>query len=208
MRKLYTSAAMFVLALVACSCAKMSGTLTKSDSPRSRSSAHGDYMYGSASTPAASTTNGAAKSDTAVVRQTENIGASSNAGTQEGYRRDYSRTTDPNTPTTYKPVIAGNTPDENQRLIQQYAEMDKLADVVLYEIDIVERRWDRLLNQYKGANQNDRNAISQDLDKLNADQLTLYKAYTKIYKNGKSDWPKVKSEVDATLLNLRGVDKK
>ena len=178
----------------------MSGTLSKSDGGRSsgttNTARHGDYLSERDSINQRTTTSGGYASRSSV----------SETRSSDTYRKDYGRLTDAKTENT-APVISGNM-DYNQKLVALYTEMDKLADVVLYELDISDRRWNMLLERYKASNAGDRERISADLDKLNADQLTLYKAYTNIYKNGKSDWPRVKSEVDATLINIRGFDKK
>ncbi|TDE18200.1 hypothetical protein [Dyadobacter psychrotolerans] len=181
----------------------MSGTLSKSDNGRSTAttttSKHGDYLSSGSTTDSSYRRPVSKSSYTPVISATETRNS-------ETYRKDYGRLADTKTENSV-PVISGNV-DYNQKLIALYTEMDKMADVVLYELDITERRWNMLLEKYKTSNANDRDMISRDLDKLTADQLTLYKAYTNIYKNGKSDWPRVKSEVESTLMNLRGFDKK
>jgi hypothetical protein len=91
------------------------------------------------------------------------------------------------------------------RVAQQYEEMDRLAEVVLYELKIVERRYDKLIAQYKTASNADRNRISAELDRLSADQIKLYRMYVKVYKEGKSNWIKTKSDVEDGLYLLRGI---
>ncbi|MCE7039638.1 hypothetical protein [Dyadobacter sp. CY312] len=179
----------------------MSSTLSKSDSRTSTVSdtKHGDYLNQSTKVDTVS----ARKAYVPATNRTEETYKSNDT-----YKKDYGRLTDtkPDNATGGN-VVAGN-PDVNQKLVNLYSEMDKLGDVVLYEIDITERRYSRLLDQFKTANANDRDLIAKDLDKLSADQLLLYKTYTQIYKNGKADWPRVKADVEATLMNLRGVDRK
>ena len=127
----------------------------------------------------------------------------------DSYKKDYGRVTNALTETSTA-VSASNytTADFNDRLVKQYAEMDRLADLVLYELGIVERRWDVLLGKFKTASVSEREKISADLDQLNADQLKLYKAHVKIYKDGKTDWPQTKKDVEATLLAVRGIGEK
>lgn len=180
----------------------MSSTLSKTGSgPVSRDTKHGDYLSSSA-----------VKTDTIATKAvvvapppppTENA---DNIPASEGYRRDYGRLTD--SKPEGQPVSMATGPDANQKIVNQYVEMDKLGELVLYEIDVVERRYTKMLTQFKTANSTEKETISRELDKLNADQLLLYKTYTTIYKNGKTDWEKVKSNVQTVLLNLRGVDQK
>jgi hypothetical protein len=175
----------------------MSGSLSKSDGAKPvRYAKHGDYLA-SDSLPSK------------VAGHSGSMG-SVPAGRNESdvYRTDYSRLADGKPGVSGADAVSYGNTDYNQRLVNQYIEMDKLADVILYELDITDRRWTSLLEQYKAANSGDRQLISRDLDKLQADQLTLYKLYTKIYKNGKSDWDKVKEEVDTALITLRGFNKK
>jgi len=101
-----------------------------------------------------------------------------------------------------------NSGDFNQNLIVQYSEMDKLADRVLYELEINEKQKEGLLDRFKSASSNDRENISQELNKLDANQLTLYKTYVRVYKDGKSNWPEVRKGVEDTLLSLRGIGNK
>ncbi len=200
MKRIFTLSFVVTCALFAVGCAgvkNMSGTLSKTDG-RSYSSdkKHGDYLNTSVSVDSA-------RVSQAPIRVPERENAST-----EVYRRDYSRLTD----TQNEPQPAGVTntggADFNQKLVNQYIEMDKLGELVLYELDVVEKRYNRLLEQYKTANNNDRMAISKELDRLSADQLQLYKSYTTIYKYGKSDWSKVKGDVETTLMDLRGIDRK
>ena len=173
----------------------MSGSLSKSDGARpAKYARHGDYLdTDSINTQAAYS---AGRVNAATPAQSNS------------YRKDYSQLSEMKTENQTTGTISSGTSDYNQKLVNQYIEMDKLADVILYELDITDRRWTVLLEQYKKAGNNDRQLISRDLDKLQAEQLMLYKLYTKVYKNGKSDWPGVKEEVDAALITLRGFDKK
>ena len=117
------------------------------------------------------------------------------------YRKDYDRVVDGNGSSVTTPV-SGNA-DYNQRLLNQYADMDKLAEVVLYELDNLENRYNNLLNEYKNAKSSSRQAMAMELDKISDDRLMLYKAYTNIYRNGKTDWANVKRDVDNTLREYR-----
>ncbi|MET7257010.1 hypothetical protein [Dyadobacter fermentans] len=119
------------------------------------------------------------------------------------YRKDYDRVADngSNAGTITSPA-SGNA-DYNQRLLNQYADMDKLAEVVLYELDNLENRYNNLLNEYKNAKSSSRQVMAMELDKISDDRLALYKAYTNIYRNGKSDWANVKRDVDNTLREYR-----
>lgn len=116
------------------------------------------------------------------------------------YRKDYDRAADINggNGTT----ISGNA-DYNRQLLNQYAEMDKLGEVVLYELDILETRYNNLLAEYRTAKPSQRQVMSMDLDKISDDRLVLYKAYTNIYRNGKSDWGTVRKDVENTLRTVR-----
>lgn len=119
------------------------------------------------------------------------------------YRKDYDRVADNGSNAgTVTPPASGNA-DYNQRLLNQYADMDKLAEVVLYELDNLENRYNNLLNEYKNAKSSSRQVMAMELDKISDDRLALYKAYTNIYRNGKSDWANVKRDVDNTLREYR-----
>jgi hypothetical protein len=118
------------------------------------------------------------------------------------YRKDYDKVADGNAAGSVTTSASGNA-DYNQRLLNQYAEMDKLAEVVLYELDNLENRYNNLLNEYKNAKSSSRQAMAMELDKISDDRLVLYKAYTSIYRNGKSDWANVRRDVDNTLREYR-----
>jgi len=211
MSKKYTLPYLFGFALLISSCTgvkNMSGTLSKSDGSKTStdySARHNDYLREANGVRVDSATGKSLYKP--VMGNSE---TNSGSGTPDVYRKDYARITDSkidNSRATGN--LSGNSVhDYNQKVINQYAEMDRLGDVILYELDIIDRRYSSLLEQYKTSNNQDRESISRELDALNADQLVLYKSYTKIYKNGKTDWPQVKSQVETTLLNLRGVDKK
>jgi hypothetical protein len=180
-----------LLAVFTWSCAgmkNMSSTLSKSDTPEATVSAdtrHNNYLS------RADTTSTSTIADGGDVRKPDGE-----------YKKDYARLTG----TSDKPQPSQHEVGaQTSQLARMYEDMDKLADVVLYEIDITERRYNKLLSDFKTASASDRDAISSELDKLSANQTTLYKSYVSIYKQGKTDWPKVKAEVDSTLLRLRGV---
>ncbi|HEV7382127.1 MAG TPA: hypothetical protein VGN64_20165 [Dyadobacter sp.] len=184
---------LLLIVLSAWSCTgmkNMSSTLNKSD--------------GSAPVAAADTRHGNYLPQTGTAQETA---VKSDPQKADGsYRKDYSTIAD--APTAKSSSARVETSDQYDRLTKLYEEMDKLGDVVLYEIDIAERRYNNLLADYKNANAENRQQISRELDKLNADQMTLYKSYASIYKRGKTDWPNVRAEVDATLLKLRGLTNK
>jgi hypothetical protein len=92
--------------------------------------------------------------------------------------------------------------------VSQYEEMDKVGELVLYELDILDGRWNVLMGEYRTSNQSGKEVISAELDKISDDRLVLYKAYTNIYKNGKTNWPAVKREVENTLRSIRKVTDK
>jgi hypothetical protein len=122
--------------------------------------------------------------------------------TDPTYRKDYDRVVDGNNTSGATMPVSGNA-DYNQRLLSQYTEMDKLAEVVLYELDNLENRYNTLLNEYKTAKQSQRQVMSVELDKISDNRLVLYKAYTDVYRNGKADWANVKTRVDNTLREVR-----
>jgi hypothetical protein len=119
------------------------------------------------------------------------------------YRKDYDRVVDGNGSVANVATPASGNADYNQRLLNQYADMDKLAEVVLYELDNLENRYNNLLNEYKNAKSSSRQVMAMELDKISDDRLMLYKAYANIYRNGKSDWANVKRDVDNTLREYR-----
>jgi len=119
------------------------------------------------------------------------------------YRKDYDRVVDGSSSSAGATTPVGGNADYNQRLLNQYADMDKLAEVVLYELDNLENRYNNLLNEYKNAKSSSRQVMAMELDKISDDRLMLYKAYTNIYRNGKSDWANVKRDVDNTLREYR-----
>ena len=183
----------------------VSGTLSKSDGRSSTDySRHGDYLS-SGSTRADSIRN-----QSVYQSQSGNnyAGVASNPRNADVYRKDYSRLADNNSVRSERSNIPVSVQESNQKMVTQYAEMDRLADVILYELDIIDRRWNVLLEQFRTAGNQDRDAISRELDKLNADQLSLYKSYTRIYKDGKTDWPRVKNDVETSLMNFRGLNKR
>ena len=186
----------------------MSGTLSKSDGGSSRtnsdySSRHPDYLKDGTRIDSVS----GKPLYKPVMAGSE---AASGSKKSETYRKDYSRLTDSKVEnsSSVNSSSANLGQEYNQKMLAQYADMDKLGDVVIYEIDIMDRRYALLLDQFKTADNQDRDVISRELDDLNANQIKLYKSYIKIYRDGKTDWPKVKSEVETTLLSLRGIDKK
>jgi hypothetical protein len=218
MKTILVSAGIAFIFLAQFSCKgvkNVSGTLTKSGTSRRdySKSGHSDYTK-------IPTTNTASKDSVSPVTQTAVVQTSPAKNTsapqtlraaqpaEDGvYKRDYSRTL--NSTTESVPNFSGgqngSNADLNEKIVKQYAEMDRLADLVLYELGITERRWNLLIGKFKTAPPGEREAISADLDRLSNDQLKLYKAHVKIYKEGKTDWINVKKDVEATLLAVRGV---
>lgn len=178
MKKLYIGAAMVAWVAVGSSC---SATLQRRYDQR-----HGT----SSATPASDRSTRTGESD---------------RDTQSGdvaYRKDYDRVADGNAGGNTAPVAHGNA-DYNQRTLNQYAEMDKLGEIVLYELDILDNRYNNLLSEYRNAKPSARQVMSMDLDKISDDRLILYKAYVNIYRNGKADWVTVKKDVENTLRSVR-----
>ncbi len=215
MKKTWVLTGLIFLFLMQFSCKgvkNVSGTLTKSGSGSRRDyskTQNGDYTKAQAGVVVS-------QRDTAVLTSpksttqpaavvTEPVAGSSG----ETYRKDYGRVVGGSINGSLPVTSMGSSnADVNERLVKQYADMDRLADLVLYELNIVERRWDLLLGKFKMASLAEREKISANLDLLNADQLKLYKAHVKIYKEGKSDWDRTKKEVESTLLSVRGISEK
>lgn len=181
------------------SCANLKSSLSKSDSSDSRDySRQTPYAGSSVRTDSigsgrASTSYNAGRSDANSIRneRKDNVTLDNNA------ERRFSENS----------ATRGNNQSDQNQLIQ-YSEMDKLADLILYELDITEKRKDSLLDRFKNSSSGERENITQELNKLDANQLTLYKAYVQVYKDGKSDWPAVRKNVENTLLTIRGIGNK
>ncbi|MEO6284175.1 MAG: hypothetical protein ABIN80_01645 [Dyadobacter sp.] len=124
---------------------------------------------------------------------------------QSTYKKDYGKIADDNSGSTGN--VSDNA-DYNYKLLSQYAEMDKLGEVVLYELDILESRWNVLLEEYKTSKNSGKQVISNELDRVSDDRIVLYKAYTNIYRNGKTNWTVVKRDVESTLRSVRRVGEK
>lgn len=172
-KKLYTLSSFFILAALIFSCSE---TLQRRH----------DRIHGTSSTDRSSRT-------PADDRDSE-------TGT---YRKDYDRVVDGGSQAGSQGLPASGNADYNHRLLSQYTEMDKLGEVVLYELDNLANRYNNLLNEYKNAKSSSRQVMAMELDKISDDRLMLYKAYTNIYRNGKSDWANVKRDVDNTLREYR-----
>ena len=191
----------------------VSGTLTKSGSTHRNYTKDGRTDY--TKIPVESTQ---VKKDTVYPTQSAIVPAAAKSplaqstaqqATGDNYKKDYGRVSGAPTETSINASGANSTnADVNDKLVKQYAEMERLADLVLYELGIVERRWDQLLGKFKTASVSEREKISADLDPLSADQLKLYKAHVKIYKDGKADWQQTKKDVEATLFSVRGITEK
>ncbi|NIJ53059.1 hypothetical protein [Dyadobacter arcticus] len=132
----------------------------------------------------------------------ERIRTSPTSTGKDAYKRDYDKMMEEDVKSNYAKT------DYNQKLVIQYEEMDKMGELVLYELDILESRWTVLVGEYKTSSQSGKEVISEELDKVTEDRLTLYKAYTNIYKNGKTNWLVVKREVENTLRSVRKIGDK
>ncbi|WP_149244609.1 hypothetical protein [Dyadobacter sp. 32] len=223
MKMKFTLASLILFSLMQVGCKgvkNVSGTLSKSDSgkqhPDYNRDGHVDYTkVGSSTAPV--------RTDTAFAtgrREDQQRAVDSGARQKErdadrntgngSYKKDYGRMATggaevlPNS----TGVVSFSNAEVNEKLIRQYAEMDRLADLVVYELGILDKRWDILLSKYKTASSTEREKLSADLDQLNADQIQLYKAHVRIYKDGKTDWATTKRDVEATLLNVRGLGNK
>ena len=123
----------------------------------------------------------------------------------ETYRKDYDKVSDGTSTGSYAISASPGSADYNQQMIGLYQEMDKLGEVVVYELDILESRRNVLLNEYKSAKSSQKQVIGDQLDRISDDQMALYKAYTNIYRNGKSNWTTVKRDVEQVLRSVRRV---
>lgn len=177
-------------ALLNFSCANVKSSLSRSDSSGSRNySGQTDYSKTSQQ-----------KDSVAAVRSAGDVGRTEKKSYATPVSNTDSRTAN----------VSGQEgkAESNQHLVDQYAEMDKLGELVLYELDITERRKDSLLDRFKNASSSERENITQELNKLDGNQLTLYKAYVKVYKEGKTDWIATRKQVEDTLFNIRGIGNK
>lgn len=183
MQRIYTFIVLILAAVLNFSCANLKSSLSKSDSSASR-----DYS--------SRTTYASYPRDSATVAKTS---------TSYDTRKTDERNLNAEIKNESREI---GTPAMDQNLLTQYSEMDKVADRILYELEINERQKVSLLDRFKSASSNERENISQELNKLDANQLTLYKAYVHVYKDGKSNWPAVRKSVEDTLLGLRGIGNK
>lgn len=196
MRRISILSLTFIAALLNFSCANLKSSLSKSDS-----SDYKKQPYSSTSVQRDTTT---------VIKSATSYTTGPAAQSEVKYKKDYLKAAGETEmrPGTESRVINNSTAEANQQLLSQYAEMDKLGDLVLYELDIVERRHDVLLEKFRSASAAERETLTNELSTLDANQIALYKAYVKIYKEGKTNWPVVHKSVEATLLNLRGIGNK
>jgi hypothetical protein len=197
---------------VACKGVKnVSGTLTKSGST------HRDYLHDKSADDATNTPGRTAvRGDSAGQSGNRSMAGPSRISSPEAarppqqdgaYRKDYGRSAS-SVEKAVSDMPVNPSSDFNDRILKQYSEMDRLADLVLYELGIVERRMELFLAKYKSASPLEREKIAADLDQLSADQLKLYRAHVKIYKEGKTDWALTKKEVESVLLVVRGLGEK
>lgn len=197
MRRVFILSGITFFALFIFSCANLKSSLSKTDGsdynrqqPVTSSSVQKDTMTVIKSTTSYNT----GKADQSEVR----------------YKKDYLKTANETDLRNGQDSRNGNnsSAEANQQLLNQYAEMDKLGGLVLYELDIVERRRDVLLDKFRSASPSERETLSNELNTLDGNQIALYKAYVKVYKEGKTDWPAVHKSVENTLFSLRGIGNK
>ena len=197
MRRTSVLTGILLTALLNGSCSNLKSSLSKSDSV--------DYNK----QPAYSGSS-VQRDTTTVIKSRTSYNTGNKDQSEVTYKKDYSKSgsnSDVRSGSDLRNDSDSNT-RTNQQLLDQYAEMDKLGDLVLYELDIVERRKDVLLNKYKSASSSERETLGNELNTLDNNQVDLYKAYVKVYKEGKTDWPAVHQSVESTLLSLRGIGNK
>jgi hypothetical protein len=197
MRRTSVLTGILLTALLNWSCSNLKSSLSKSDSV--------DYNK----QPAYSGSS-VQRDTTTVIKSRTSYNTGNKDQSEVTYKKDYSKSgsnSDVRSGSDSRNGSDSNT-RTNQQLLDQYAEMDKLGDLVLYELDIVERRKDVLLNKYKSASSSERETLENELNTLDNNQVALYKAYVKVYKEGKTDWPAVHQSVESTLLSLRGIGNK
>jgi hypothetical protein len=197
MRRTSVLTGILLTALLNWSCSNLKSSLSKSDS--------GDY-----SRQPAYTGSSVQRDTTTVIKSRTSYNTGNTSPSDVTYKRDYSKSgsnSDVRSGSDSRNGSDLNT-RSNQQLLDQYAEMDKLGDLVLYELDIVERRRDVLLDKYKSASSSERETLSSELNTLDNNQIALYKAYVKVYKEGKTNWPAVHQSVESILLSLRGIGNK
>ncbi|MCE7063684.1 hypothetical protein [Dyadobacter sp. CY326] len=179
MKKIYLISLMAVLAVVSLSCSQQL--------QRRYDQRHG--------TSSASSRDGSERTYDSDYR--------SNNGT---YKRDYDKVATDGIRDDSRITSSPGSADYNQQLVSQYQEMDKLAEVVLYELDNLESRYNVLISEYKTAKTSQKDLLSDQLDRISSDQLVLYRAYTNIYRNGKTNWTSVKRDVESDLRSVRKVE--
>jgi hypothetical protein len=194
MRRIFIISGITFFAFYNFSCANLKSSLSKTDGT--------DY---SRQQPYASSS--VQRDTTTVMKSATSYNSGKSDQPEVRYKKDYLKTgTDTDLRTNQDSRTGNNSSAEaNQQLINQYAEMDKLGGLVLYELDIVERRRDVLLDKFRSASASERENLSNELNTLDGNQIALYKAYVKVYKEGKADWPAVHKSVENTLLSLRGI---
>lgn len=195
MRRIYILTGILFTVLFNFSCANLKSSLSKSDS--------GDY---SRQTPYSGSS--VQKDTTTVIKSRTSYNTGTANRSEAQYKKDYLKTGSDADLRSASDSRNNAGSETNQQLINRYAEMDKLGDLVLYELDIVERRREVLLGKYRSASDSERETMTSELNTLDNSQLTLYKAYVKVYKEGKTDWPAVHKSVEDTLLSLRGIGNK
>lgn len=197
MRRISIITGITFLAILTISCANLKSSLSKTDGS--------DYNK---QQPYATTS--VQKDTTTVIKSTTSYNIGKGEQPEVRYKKDYLKTgNETDIRNSSDPRNSNNSNAEtNQQLLNQYAEMDKLGDLVLYELDIVERRRDVLLDKFRSASASERETLTNELNTLDGNQIALYKAYVKVYKEGKTDWPNVHKSVENTLLSLRGIGNK
>ncbi len=194
---------------------KLSTTISKTDDKAvvtTTDSKHGDYL-GESYGANASTDKQQANSITnfnSVKPINDNSVSNGNMALDSGmsYRKDYSSLSGSTASAQVTMPLSREEMtlrDYNQNLVTQYQRMDELGEVILFEVGVIEKSWQLYAEQYKTASASERDHIARELTRLDDNKLLLYKAYTKIYKQGKLDWLNIKKEVENTILSTRGV---
>lgn len=197
MRRSIMITGILFLFLLNLSCANLKSSLSKTDGS--------DY-----SKQQPYSTSAVQRDTTTVIKSSTSYNTGKGDQPELRYKKDYLKTgneTDLRTSSDSRSSNNSNA-EVNQQLISQYAEMDKLGGLILYELDIVERRRDVLLDKFRSALASERETLTNELNTLDGNQIALYKAYVKVYKDGKTDWPAVHKSVESTLLSLRGIGNK
>jgi ElaB/YqjD/DUF883 family membrane-anchored ribosome-binding protein len=82
-------------------------------------------------------------------------------------------------------------------------DMDRLGDLVSYEIDYIENRMKDIAEKAKDSSKRDREQMEKQLRDLEKDRMELYRAHRKVYQDGRNDMESVDREVRDTLNRIR-----